>query len=246
MTDHEGIISPNGTHTVLFDLDGTLRHNRPSADHTFYNIAAELGLPDSTEKRLRTMRWVHHYWAQSIEMLDDVEAFRGEDEAFWENYYQRHLLAFECDPEQAADLAKEIRRRMKEIYKPVDCVEPSTFELLRDLQEAGFRLGVVSNRTKNYLELLETLGLRHYFEIVIAAGEVGIWKPEPGIFEHALRKLGVPAEGTMYVGDNYYCDILGAQNAGLRPVLLDHEGIFPDASCDVLHSLKDLRQILKG
>ena len=49
---------------------------------------------------------------------------------------------------------------------------------------------------------------------------------------------------TIYVGDNYFADILGAANAGLRPVLLDPDGLFPEAACPVISSLGELLGVL--
>ena len=76
--------------------------------------------------------------------------------------------------------------------------------------------------------------------MVLASGEVGVHKPDPGIFAVALDRMGVQAEESLYVGDNYWADVEGAQQACLTPVLLDPERLFPEADCLVLHSVSDL------
>jgi putative hydrolase of the HAD superfamily len=53
---------------------------------------------------------------------------------------------------------------------------------------------------------------------------VGVEKPDPRIFQHALDKLGIPAEGTPFVGDRYDVDVMGAQAVGMLGVLYDPEG----------------------
>jgi HAD superfamily hydrolase (TIGR01549 family) len=175
--------------------------------------------------------------------MDDLEVYK--DEAlFWANYSRRHLISFECAADLAERLAPEMQRLMKACYHPQDWVPPEVPETLHTLKEAGFRLGVVSNRTKSYQEQLDELGLGLYFECAVAAGEVSIWKPEPGIFQHALRQLGVREEGCMYVGDNYYADVLGAARAGLRPVLLDPEKVFPNVECTVIRGFGELARVL--
>ena len=88
------------------------------------------------------------------------------------------------------------------------------------------------------------MGLATYFEFALAAGEVNSWKPDEVIFQYALERAGTCPECTMYVGDNYYADIVGAQRAGLQAVLLDPEGVFPDAECPVILSLEELAQTL--
>jgi len=91
---------------------------------------------------------------------------------------------------------------------------------------------------------LEQLDLQPYFEMVLASGEVGVHKPDPGIFTAALERIEARAEASVYVGDNYWADVLGAQRAGLRPILLDPYRLFPEADCQVLEQLDDLLQLL--
>ena len=67
------------------------------------------------------------------------------------------------------------------------------------------------------------------------------WKPDALIFQHAVQRAGSRPACTLYVGDNYFADIVGAQRAGLKPVLLDPERIFPEAECPVICSLEELR-----
>jgi HAD superfamily hydrolase (TIGR01509 family) len=230
--------------TILFDLDGTLRHNRPSSEHTFFDFAARLGVADSLEKRRIALRWSHEYWAQSVVLMEDLETYKGQEDLFWINYSRRHLISFDCPEDLAMQLAPEMAHLMKEEHSPQDYVPPEVPETLLALKEAGFRLGVVSNRTKSYVEQLKTLNLFDYFDCTIAAGEISAWKPEPEIFFHAARQLGVQPEGCLYVGDNYYADVIGAQRAGLTPVLLDPEGVFPDPGCEVICALEELTRIL--
>jgi putative hydrolase of the HAD superfamily len=119
-------------------------------------------------------------------------------------------------------------------------------ETLRSLKQSGYRLAVVSNRSRAYDELLESLGLDTFFEFALAAGEHDAWKPEPHIFNLALERLGVSASETLYVGDNYYADVIGAQRASLRPVLIDPENIFPEADCTSIRSIGELPGLLAG
>lgn len=51
----------HGGRVILFDLDGTLRHNRPDANNTLFDCAVGLGARDSLENRRRAARWAHYY-----------------------------------------------------------------------------------------------------------------------------------------------------------------------------------------
>jgi HAD superfamily hydrolase (TIGR01549 family) len=239
------LLSPNGIRAILFDLDGTLRYSQPSQTHAFFDRAVQLGVEDSMEKRLRAVRWQHYYWAQSDELIEDVNAFSEQDDLFWMNYARRNLVAFDCHPDQAEELAPQIHQYMRDEFKPKDWVPPDVAPTLRTLNEAGFRMAVLSNRRKPFDELLETLDLGEFFEFSLAAGEVNLWKPAPEIFHHVLDRLELAPQEAVYVGDNYYADVVGAQAAGIRPVLVDPEGVFPDAECPVIKNLGELEPLLE-
>jgi putative hydrolase of the HAD superfamily len=103
---------------------------------------------------------------------------------------------------------------------------------------------MLSNRSQTYEEELETLGLAGYFEFALAAGEVDVWKPDPWIFRYALNRLGTQPGETLYIGDNYYADVIGAQRAGLEPILVDPSGVFPEVECTVIHNISELCELL--
>ena len=98
---------PNLIDTVIFDLDGTLRHNIPSADETVYGYAVELGAPNSTECRHAGARWAHYYWAQSQELAADLDQFDDLNSDFWAHYSQRYLISIGLSDQRAIDLAPE-------------------------------------------------------------------------------------------------------------------------------------------
>lgn len=237
--------SPNGISVILFDLDGTLRHSRPSPEHAFFDFAVRLGAEDSRERRLKAMHWVHAYWAQSPLMLQDKAAFEGDEVGFWTNYTERYLIEFGCPPGQAKEIAGPVRKLMAEQYRPEDMVIPGTLETLEELKDTGYRLGIVTNRTDPCDEYLQEIGLMDYFEIAVVAGSVASWKPDPRIFEYTLETMNAQAGDAIYVGDNFYADVLGARRAGIQPVLLDPEGVFPDPGCPVISRLSELERILE-
>jgi FMN phosphatase YigB (HAD superfamily) len=52
--------------------------------------------------------------------------------------------------------------------------------------------------------------------------------------------MGIEPGQAVYVGDNYFADVIGAQRAGMRAVLIDPEGLFPEADCPVIHKISEL------
>ena len=95
-----------------------------------------------------------------------------------------------------------------------------TLSTLAGLQQQGYLLGVVTNRLwggKPFQEDLQTLSLLNYFDPpnIAISGDLGIRKPNPAIFLHALNALSVPPEEAVMVGDSLTADIAGAQALGI-------------------------------
>jgi HAD superfamily hydrolase (TIGR01549 family) len=237
---------PNHIKAVFFDLDGTLRHSIPSGGDVFNEYAASLGLSYTAEDRVRAMRWEHQYWASSTDLRDDLLAHSADTENFWIEYSRRRLLALGASPEWAGEVAAQASAHMGEMYKPDSVVPADVRRTLPLLREEGYILAVISNRDQPFRALLDAHRLSEFFPYSLAGGELDIYKPEPGIFEHALKQLNVSAPETVYVGDNYYADIVGARRAGLEAVLYDPNHIFPEADCVTIRSFDELLPVIQA
>jgi putative hydrolase of the HAD superfamily len=91
--------------------------------------------------------------------------------------------------------------------------------LARRLRAAGVRTAVVSNSEGRLAELLAEVGIADGFEAIIDSGRIGIEKPDPRIFAHAIAALGLPPGTTgVHVGDSWAADVAGALAAGWRAI----------------------------
>ena len=230
---------------IFFDLDGTLRHSIPSGGDVFTEYAISLGLKVSPEDSLRAFRWEHRYWASSVALRADLLAHSGETDSFWVEYSRRRLVALGASPAWASEAAPKVSAHMSEMYKPQSIIPDDALRALNAFKHAGYILAVVSNRSKPYVETLEELAIKDFFHFSLAGGEVDSYKPDTGIFEHALKRINATARETIYVGDNYFADIIGSRRAGLQPVLYDPITIFPDADCTVIKSFDELMPLVK-
>lgn len=124
---------------------------------------------------------------------------------------------------------------------------PESEEALRGLRKLGARLYVVSNWDVLLEEVLRDLGWLGYFEGVVASAVVGREKPDPGIFEEALRRSGAARERTVHVGNDPVADVEGARLAGIDAVLVDRRGGggHPQASY-VVSDLREVLEIVRG
>lgn len=238
------LIPKNNIDTIYFDLDGTLRHNRPTFIEALTSFILQLDQPSEVANSREAHRWLYYYWANSPELRADREVFYEDEDSFWVNHSRRYLLASGCTPEDAALLAPDLTQYMRDDYAPEDLLAVDVADMLKRLKESGFRLAVISNRRNPFDEHLETLGIQTYFEYSLAAGTVNAWKPDPKIFLHALNEMGVKPEHAVYVGDNYFADVIGAQNAGMKAVLIDPSNLFPEADCAVIERFSELESLL--
>jgi HAD superfamily hydrolase (TIGR01549 family) len=234
----------NNIKAILFDLDGTLFHHLPSSGEIFLAHLRSLGMHVSEEDRVRAEHWVHFYFAYSPEIQSDLRIFREDQKGFWVNFTRRRLDASGIHPTQAVELAPRISDYMNEAYKPETHVPDDARALLKFLKESGYILGMVSNRDNPYQAEMQKLNLDCYFQFFLAGGEVNSFKPDVLIFERALELAGTPAQETMYIGDNYFADIVGSQRAGLTPVLYDPINLFPDADCATIKSFTEIPALL--
>ena len=235
----------NKIKAILFDLDGTLRHHIPSGGDVFVEYARSLGMQISAEDNIRARHWEHFYFASSLEIRKDSETFKDDQKSFWVNFSRRLLVALGSSSTQAAELSATISTYMDEFHKPEVHVPQDAYTLLDSLKSSGYILGVVSNRETPYPEELKRIKMDGYFKFALAGGEVNSYKPDRRIFERALELSGTAADETMYVGDNYFADVLGARRAGLNPVLYDPEDLFPDEDCATIKSFAELPGLLK-
>jgi putative hydrolase of the HAD superfamily len=105
-------------------------------------------------------------------------------------------------------------------------VLPSTIDgaaaVLAEVKRRGFPVGLISNtgRTPGYAlrEILDRLGLARFIDSMVFSNEHGECKPRQSIFEALRKSLGVGFDEMLFVGDNLYVDIHGAQQCGMRAV----------------------------
>jgi putative hydrolase of the HAD superfamily len=105
-------------------------------------------------------------------------------------------------------------------------------ELLPHLQARGISMGVVSNSSFSGQTLereLDIHGIRGYFEFVISSADYGIRKPDPIIFEVALRRLSMDPGRVWFAGDNVGYDIVGARSADIFPVAFNPRAPIPES-----------------
>lgn len=210
----------------------------------FFDVGNTLLFPN----RRRMLRSLH---AQNVfppeELMQEVERqtkrefdallenHASVDHGFWQIYYSRLLkeLAM-ADDAICADLVARTR-----ISANWCDIRPGTQEALQRLAKK-YRLGVISNADGKIADVLAHCGIADCFETITDSGIVGEEKPHPLIFQTALQSLNVAPEESLYTGDLYSVDYLGATNAGMNAVLFDVPGAYRERGLPRVESLQQL------
>jgi putative hydrolase of the HAD superfamily len=161
--------------------------------------------------------------------------------------YSRQLLEKVAVKDNLQERAQLVREWFDSEYVPAVGLASGATELLAQLKRDGYILGVISNRSQPFHEVLERLEIADWFDIILAAGEIGCWKPNVGIFDHARSHfVDLAAAECVYVGDNYYADGIGASKAGMTPIIFDPEGLYDDMSFPCIAELEDVTAVLQN
>jgi HAD superfamily hydrolase (TIGR01509 family) len=107
-------------------------------------------------------------------------------------------------------------------------VPEGTHDALARLKAAGMHVSVISNSEGMLPTLFSRVGLAPFIEHVVDSHHEGVRKPDPELFRIALARTGQEAGASIYLGDIPGVDVAGAEAAGMRAVLIDPLGFYPD------------------
>lgn len=138
----------------------------------------------------------------------------------------------EIDPDEALVLADAYRRAYLAARRPV----AGAGELLAEVRRLGARVVAVTNNLVSEQEdKLRHTNLRHLFDDLVISEAAGVNKPDPVIFEIALRAAGAAPSEAVMLGDSWENDVVGALGMGIAAAWLDRRGLgVPDPNVPVL------------
>jgi phosphoglycolate phosphatase len=203
---------------VIFDCDGTLVDSYPAITASVNHVRAVHGMPPLSEAEVR-------------------RCVRGPA------YLLEHTVP-------GTDIEKDLalyRAHHPSVLRSGTKLLPRVGDTIRALSEAGFLLGVCSNKLVAFTrELLDYLGLAQFFEAVIGPEDAPRPKPAPDMLQAALAKLGVDRSEALYVGD-MTVDIETARAAGVTvwtiPTGSNEREVLQAASPDRL--MEDFRELTR-
>lgn len=143
----------------------------------------------------------------------------------WDDYWQELFRRVGVKAEVMDRMMAKLTRSNEE-EKLWAQVFAETHAVLAELHAAGFTLGVISNSDGKVERYLRKAGLRDCFNFVVDSFLVGAAKPDPRIFQISLQLAGTTPAETVFVGDIYTVDVVGARRVGIHPVLLKEALLF--------------------
>jgi len=228
--------------TIFFDMDGTLVYVPISPQQFLLNIYQELGL---------------HFGLEQICVAYEIEEKRWNEkfpdytlrtrEAFIE--FNRKLLEVLGAKGDLQGLSEKVQEHWENLSEEADeKLYPEVKSVLKVLRERGVTLGILSNRLLAFsLKSLEKHAIRDYFQCVICPqiARAPKGKRSPEMWQFALKEVGAKPNEVIHIDDDYETGIIGAKNAGIRPLLLDRKGTYTSSvDCTVIHNLTDILELL--
>lgn len=226
---------------IFFDLDHTLWDFNANAEESLKELYRVFNLESKAISTFHDFYsiYINHnatLWSRFEKGYISVEELK------WRRMW-RTLLDFQIADEK---LSKEMSEYFLEILPKKKKVFEYTYEILEYLTIRNYSLHLITNGfEKTQKTKLESAALTKYFKTVVTSEISNSVKPKKEIFEYAIAKAKGKMEESIMIGDNLNADILGAKNAGMDSVFVNH--INAETNEDptyTIHHLKELELIL--
>ena len=204
---------------IFFDAAGTLIFLPRPVGEQYREVAARFGATLDAAALDRAFR---RAWAEAP-ARPSQDGPRADDDVGWWRTLVGNVLSRVLTPAQAAAFDGDafFEAAYAHFARPgVWQAYPDVHAALARLRRDGHRLGIISNFDRRLYTVFDELGLSRFFETITVSSEVGADKPDPRIFEQALRSLGVQPAQAWHVGDDPKRD-WGAESLGLRVFRLE-------------------------
>ena len=108
-------------------------------------------------------------------------------------------------------------RRHSVFTRHLSRIEPETLNMLNEIAISGIRLGLISNTDGSEILDWANSPLSGFFEVTVFSNVVGTVKPDPHIYQHACKNLGVAPSDCIFIGDGNSDELRGAAQVGMLP-----------------------------
>lgn len=226
---------------LFFDLDHTLWDFETNSKETLHELFVRHRLNETLTPDFQLFYEKYAFHNKRLWHRYN-HGFIRQDELKWKRMWHT-LLEFKIGDES---FARQLSQEYLEILPSKKALFPHTAELLQYLTQKNYKLHLITNGfEKVQWRKLENANISKYFTTIVTSETACCLKPHKEIFDFAISKAGCCyAEGIM-IGDNLDADILGAMNAGMDTVFVNH--IREETKLKpthIIYHLKELEDIL--
>lgn len=234
---------PQSIRAVFFDAGYTLLAPHPSIADIVINAceargvalnraAIEVALPHAEATLRRLAKANPHTWGDEAEI-----------ERMWVAYFTELLRP--VLPNASAEEIQTAAHAVEDAFNEATsyALYPDVVPTLDALKTRELTLGVISDWGVGLGLVLRHHDLIQYFDFAVISAAVRHAKPDPELFQTALRRADAIPDYALHIGDSYVLDVLGARAAGITPVLIDRAGHYDPAQLDC-HVVRDLYGLL--
>jgi len=215
---------------VLFDAAETLFTTRGSVGEIYASVARKYGSQASTE----------HIQAAFLKNFQGAGPLTAASQKRWWRDIVYRVFTDVGMVENFEEFFNEVYDRFRDSQGWV--LFPETLSVLEQLRERRLKLGIISNFDSRIYSVMESLGIRHFFDAIVLSSETGYCKPDPQIFAAAASAIGVPPSEALFIGDNPEDDVEAAIRAGFSALLIDRRGRYKEIQH--LQRISSLKQVI--
>jgi putative hydrolase of the HAD superfamily len=228
---------------VFFDLYQTLVRYQPSQEELEAKALKSFGIDVTADALHHPILTANEYIYQQIAKRPLSQRSREELMALYMEYQRIVLKEVDIDADEKVVMGLlGMMQQAKMDLVLFDDVPAA----LDELKKRGLKLGLISNIEKDMSVTLDKLGLSSRLDVIVTSQDAGFTKPQKEIFQYALKKADVQPAEAVYVGDQYQVDVIGANDAGMRGILLDRDNYYKEElDCPKIKSLGELAVLLE-
>ena len=228
---------------VFFDLYYTLVQYDPPREDLAREALREFGIDVSREALRGSLSVADEFFYGEQARLPLHKRPPEERVALYAQH--QYMILKEVGVNASQELVTKLLQKMKQFDFKLALYDDVVPALMVLGEERGLILGSISNVDRDISPVFEELGIYKLLPIIVTSVETGFGKPEPEIFQEALRRAEVPASEAIFVGDQYQIDVAGANRAGMIGVLLDRSNVYKDTvDCPRIQSLSEIVNLL--
>jgi putative hydrolase of the HAD superfamily len=214
---------------VLFDAAETLFTTRGSVGEIYHSVAERYGSSASASE-------IHEAFLRQFRNSGPVTT--DSEKQWWRDVVHRVFSDI--------GMVNNFERFFDEVYDQFRDSRgwrlfPETREVLEEFKRNGLKIGAISNFDSRLYTVMRDLDILSFFDSITISSETGYAKPQPEIFEAAIRSIGCAPNRILFAGDSLVDDFQAGQAAGLAAFLVDRSGRYAGMeSVSRIHTLREL------